>query len=238
VQVGVPARLGPVGDAELAVDVRQVELDRLLGHPQGPGDAAVGVAHGHVAEDLELAIGERAVDRRNALRGLVAVDDVAVRDLAQQRAEAHRVHGLGDDRAGAGVERRPDALVVHAPAEEQADRVRHRLAQLAETGGGEGGVGHVVDEHDVGPGLDERRPGGAAAVYEADDVEAGGLAQGQPDAGGGDGAVRHDDEALHVATLPWRWGARVKTASLPGWGRGITPVPLMGARPAARAVRA
>src|SRR5438105_15927340 len=28
------ARLGSVGDAELAIDVREVKLDRLLGHPQ------------------------------------------------------------------------------------------------------------------------------------------------------------------------------------------------------------
>src|SRR4051812_25085486 len=34
VHVRVPGRLGAVGDAELAVRVRQVELDRLLGHPQ------------------------------------------------------------------------------------------------------------------------------------------------------------------------------------------------------------
>src|SRR5262245_17252560 len=44
VQVRVPAGLGAVGDAELAVRVRQVELDGLLGHPQLTGDAAVGVA--------------------------------------------------------------------------------------------------------------------------------------------------------------------------------------------------
>ena len=54
----VAARLGAVRHAELAVDVRQVELHRLLGDPQLAADAGVREAVGHQAEDLALAGGE------------------------------------------------------------------------------------------------------------------------------------------------------------------------------------
>src|SRR4051812_9859354 len=55
VQVRVARRLGAVGDAELAVRVRQVELRRLLGHPERAGDLAVRVALRRQAQDLQLA---------------------------------------------------------------------------------------------------------------------------------------------------------------------------------------
>ena len=55
VDLGPPARLGPVRHVELAVDVRQVELDRLLGHPEHPRELRVRVALGDELEDLELA---------------------------------------------------------------------------------------------------------------------------------------------------------------------------------------
>src|SRR3954469_21050239 len=38
-----PAPLGPVGDVQLAIDFRQVELDRLLSHPQHPCELRVRV---------------------------------------------------------------------------------------------------------------------------------------------------------------------------------------------------
>ena len=49
-------RLAPVRftDADLAVDVREVELDRLLGHPELLRDLAVGEALRDETEDLEL----------------------------------------------------------------------------------------------------------------------------------------------------------------------------------------
>ena len=102
------------------------------------------------------------------------------------------------------------------------------------------GIGHVVDDDHVGARLQQRRRRRVAAVDEADDVEARGLAERQADAVRGDRAVRHDHEALHDATLAWPGGARVKTASLPGQGPGITPAPLMGAPPprGAPAIRA
>src|SRR5215203_1942091 len=93
VDVGVPAGLGAVRHAELAVGVREVELDGLLGHPELPGDAAVGLALGDQAQDLQLALRERALllllGRRRAR--LVAVHDVALGDLAEERAQCDRV---------------------------------------------------------------------------------------------------------------------------------------------------
>ena len=49
------ARLGAVRDAELAIDVRQVELDGLLGHPELAPDPSIGHPVGYEAQDLELA---------------------------------------------------------------------------------------------------------------------------------------------------------------------------------------
>src|SRR4051794_14888393 len=51
--VGGVARLCPVLDSELPVGVGEVELDRLLGHPQLAGDLAVRGAAGDEPEDLQ-----------------------------------------------------------------------------------------------------------------------------------------------------------------------------------------
>src|SRR3954471_21962522 len=120
VHVGVAGRLRAVGDAELAVGVRQVELDRLLGHPQLAGDPLVGEALRGQAEDLLLALGERAVllaDSRAG--GAELLDDVALRDLAQERAHADRVDALGEDAVGAGLEGLAQPLLVHPHGEQQ-----------------------------------------------------------------------------------------------------------------------
>src|SRR5438270_2888068 len=52
------ARLGSVGDAELAIDVREVKLDRLLGHPQLSRHPAVRQTPGNEPQDLTLAPGQ------------------------------------------------------------------------------------------------------------------------------------------------------------------------------------
>src|SRR5215210_5814931 len=81
VHVGVARRLRAVADAELAVQVREVELDRLLGHPQLAGDPLVREPLGGQAEDLALAVGQRAVGLlRRGHGGLEALDDVALDD--------------------------------------------------------------------------------------------------------------------------------------------------------------
>src|SRR6188768_2305401 len=64
VDEGVVARLGAVGDTELAIDVGEVELDRLLCHPQLAGDPGVRMALDHPPERLELTSRERAVGCR------------------------------------------------------------------------------------------------------------------------------------------------------------------------------
>ena len=56
--------LGPVADAELAVDRAGVLLDRVRREVQVAGDLFVGRAGGDQREDLLLALGERRVERR------------------------------------------------------------------------------------------------------------------------------------------------------------------------------
>ena len=51
-------RLGPVLNAELAVDVRQVELHRLRGYPELLRDLVVREPAGERAQDRQLAVGE------------------------------------------------------------------------------------------------------------------------------------------------------------------------------------
>src|ERR1044071_10059538 len=84
-----PACAGPVPDAELPVDVRQVELDRLLGHPQGLRDLRVRPPLGSEAKDLDLAPGE------TGSRGLRHVRRAPVRPRGWQvhRVEQQNVEG-------------------------------------------------------------------------------------------------------------------------------------------------
>ena len=56
--VGVARGLGAVGDVELAVDVRQVELDRLRGDPELLRDRGVRLALRERGQDRELAGGQ------------------------------------------------------------------------------------------------------------------------------------------------------------------------------------
>src|SRR4051794_36909078 len=58
VVVRVMGGSGPVRHAELAVDVREVELHRLLGDPHLTADGLVGQAAGDSAQDRDLAAGE------------------------------------------------------------------------------------------------------------------------------------------------------------------------------------
>src|SRR6266478_2235579 len=60
----VAGGLGPVRDFELAVDVRQVELDGLLGDPELLCDRLVRQASRHGAHDDELALGQPRLLRR------------------------------------------------------------------------------------------------------------------------------------------------------------------------------
>src|SRR6266700_8163200 len=61
--------LGAIRDAELAIDVREVELDRLFRHPQLLADRLVREAAREGGEDRGLALGETGGTRR-ALAGV------------------------------------------------------------------------------------------------------------------------------------------------------------------------
>src|SRR3954452_14937743 len=56
--------LGAVRHAELAIDVREVELDRLLSHPQLLADRLVREAAREGSEDRGLSLGEAGSARR------------------------------------------------------------------------------------------------------------------------------------------------------------------------------
>src|SRR6187455_1664812 len=56
---GVQRRLRAVGETELAEDVADVGLDRLLGHAELEGDRLVGPAARDEGEDLALACRQR-----------------------------------------------------------------------------------------------------------------------------------------------------------------------------------
>ena len=55
---GVTDRAGSVGYAELAIDVRQMELDGVLAHPHLAADRGRCEARGDRLEDCALALGE------------------------------------------------------------------------------------------------------------------------------------------------------------------------------------
>src|SRR4051794_28148669 len=77
--VGVPRRLGSVGNTELAIDVRQVELDGLLGDPEFLRDLLVGETACECPEDDSLTLGETGSlggTRRGRLRHTDRAEDV------------------------------------------------------------------------------------------------------------------------------------------------------------------
>ena len=141
VDVGVVARLRPVGDVELPVDVRQVVLDRLLGHPERLGDASVGRARRDHLEDLQLARGEPAVARLHPSRsGGEGVVDLAGRDRRDEHRERHGVHAATDGGVRAGLDRVREVVRGEIPrdehdraagAAERASRMRESIAARA-----------------------------------------------------------------------------------------------------------
>src|SRR5215210_5327239 len=107
VHVGVARRLRAVADAELAVQVREVELDRLLGHPELAGDPPVRGAGRDHAEDLQLAAREAlggavVATHRGVVAAVEGVEHVAHGHLADQQAQALEVHVLRDGGVDAG----------------------------------------------------------------------------------------------------------------------------------------
>src|SRR5258708_29855000 len=84
--VGVASSLSPVGNTELPIDVRQVELDGLLGDPELLGDLLVREAACERPEDDSLTTGEAGRlggARRGRIGQSAGVEDVAFDRLAQ-----------------------------------------------------------------------------------------------------------------------------------------------------------
>src|SRR5438445_6529523 len=113
--VGVTSSLSPVGNTELPIDVRQVELDGLLRDPELFGDLLVRQAACERPEDDSLTTSE-AGRLGGARRGRVGqangVEDVALDRLAQSAGEVDRVDALHDVCAGATLEDVLDQLLV------------------------------------------------------------------------------------------------------------------------------
>src|SRR6185503_4520379 len=81
--------LGAIRDAELAIDVREVELDRLFRHPQLLADRLVRESARKGGEDRGLALGQTGRARR-ALAGIGQADravDRPVDGLAESRGQ-------------------------------------------------------------------------------------------------------------------------------------------------------
>ena len=104
---GVADGAAAVADAELAVDVREVELDRVLGHPQLGADRLGRLAARDRSEDRRLARGQlRALAVSGDGLGGAVEERVAGGDLPHQRGDVQRAHALQHVRAGAGLARR------------------------------------------------------------------------------------------------------------------------------------
>src|SRR4029079_953437 len=98
--------LGAVRHAELAVDVREVELDRLFRYPQFLADCFVRETAGEGGKDRGLALRE-ACGASRALARIGQADravDRSVDRLAQGGRQVDRVDALDDERACAALE--------------------------------------------------------------------------------------------------------------------------------------
>src|SRR3954454_13771156 len=90
--------LGAVRHAELAIDVREVELDRLFRHPQLLADPLAREAAREGGEDCGLALGEAGGARR-ALAGLGQADRALYRPvdrLSERGGQVDWIDALGD----------------------------------------------------------------------------------------------------------------------------------------------
>ena len=128
VHVRVAAGLGSVGHAELAVDVREVELDGLLGDPQLTCDVAVRQPIGHEPEEsLARAPSDRRPRlqrsrraRHEASRRRCCVSTISLMSVPR----LGQVGGLRDAGVHAGIDRLGDGVVLHAHRQEEDRAVR------------------------------------------------------------------------------------------------------------------
>src|ERR671923_475867 len=127
--VGVLDRLGPTRDAELAVDVREVELHRLLGDPELLRDLPVREAVAECREDRELTLTQTNLLRR---RGLLVqrperLKDGSLDGLPQSRGEVARVDLLSDERCRTSCEGRTNDVGIFEAGQDHDLDVRMPL---------------------------------------------------------------------------------------------------------------
>jgi hypothetical protein len=141
VELGPAARFGPVSDADLPIDVRQVKLHGLLRDPQHLGQLGIRVTLGNQIQDLELAtsevmrlIAQPRVDRRSG-SGRAGEVDGMMKSLSDRGSQVIRVRGLHDVGRCAASECGVDEFRVGRSRQHDDFRLKalERLAQPGET---------------------------------------------------------------------------------------------------------
>ena len=124
--------LEAAADVELAVDVREVELHRLVGDPEDLGDLAVRPAPGDELQDLELATGQLAqelvVRRRDGPLLRTRQVERRLERLPDRCRDRFRVRRLQHVCGRAAVERGVDHTAVVGTRENDHRQLRRSLA--------------------------------------------------------------------------------------------------------------
>lgn len=186
VQVGVPHRRGPVADAELPVDPRQVGADRLLADHESPGDRRVAQPLGQQPQHLVLAARQRRrrargarppeqrVDAREQLVGLERLDHVVVPAEQQPGRAVERLRAFARDEHDRQASRPfttpqpPDDLV---PREVRHHDVEHEQVRRLPARRLEGGDASLCLDGAIAARpqhLDEERPRSGIVVGDDD----------------------------------------------------------------------
>ena len=140
VQLGPACSLRAIRDVELAIDVREVELHRLLRHPEHLGERCVRVPLGDQLEDLPLA--PRQVDELGVVRrgrpggdgrrpGPSEVHRVLER-LPNGGREVVRMSALDHVRDRPCVERLVDELRLRMRREDDCAQFGHECSRLGD----------------------------------------------------------------------------------------------------------
>ena len=198
------ARFRPIGDVELSVDVREVELDRLLGHPELRGRS------GRWRRRSRRAAGSRARaasgfrGSRRSATGRRLVNACRIVPAQISRTSRPSVIGCTVLAIAASAPARTASPSHGASGSAESAMIfagRSRAAHLGDAGDRVGRPGHLVDDHDVGAGFGDRGAAGAAAVDVAGDAHAGGAAEAAADRLGREAVVGDDDDE-HQAASP------------------------------------
>ena len=169
-----PRGFGAVGDAELAIDVRQVELDGLLGDPELLADRLVGEPACDRPEDFRLAIGEPRHGGRRRARALHdgrRLVDGRLHGLAERRRQVERVDALDDVGRRARGERGAHVLVVIEGREDDHLDVRVTFADRFQARKPVDPRQAQVEQHEVGVRPVDERQHLAARLDFPDDLD-------------------------------------------------------------------